>query len=43
MTYGYEVHGRDDRMVEAPREMSVLGAATALPGAFLINDVPFRV
>ncbi|KAH9970771.1 cytochrome P450 [Russula compacta] len=40
MTYGYEVHGRDDRMVEAPREMSELGSATALPGALLINDLP---
>ena len=43
MTYGYEVCGREDRMVEAPREMTELGSATALPGALLINDLPFRV
>ncbi|KAH9970769.1 cytochrome P450 [Russula compacta] len=41
MTYGYEVRGREDRMVEAPREMTELGSATALPGALLINDLPF--
>ncbi|KAH9970767.1 cytochrome P450 [Russula compacta] len=41
MTYGYEVRGREDRMMEAPREMTELGSATALPGALLINDLPF--
>ena len=43
MTYGYEVRGRNDRMVEAPRKMTELGTSTALPGALLINDLPFRV
>ena len=43
MTYGYEVRGRDDRMVKVPREMSELGSAAVLPGALLVNDLPFRV
>ncbi|KAH9970773.1 cytochrome P450 [Russula compacta] len=41
MTYGYEVRGREDRMVEVPREMTELGSATVLPGALLVNDLPF--
>jgi hypothetical protein len=43
MTYGYEVRGRDDRKIDVARRMSDLGSATALPGALLVNDLPFRM
>lgn len=42
MTYGYEVRGRDDRKIDAPRKMSKHGGAVTLPGALLVNDLPFR-
>ncbi|KAH9970772.1 cytochrome P450 [Russula compacta] len=41
MTYGYEVRGPDDRKVESVKQMSELAVATALPGALLVNDLPF--
>jgi hypothetical protein len=43
MTYGYEVQGRNDRKVDAARRMVEVGAARALPGALLVNHLPFRV
>ena len=43
MTYGYEVQGRSDRKVDAARQMVEIGIATTLPGALLVNDLPFRV
>ena len=43
MTYGYEVQGRGDRKVDASRRLVEIGSATALPGALLVNDLPFRV
>ena len=43
MTYGYEVQGRDDRKIDAARRVAELGSATVLPGALLVNDLPFRV
>ena len=43
MTYGYEARGLDDRMVAVGRKMSEHGTATMLPGALLVNDLPFRV
>ena len=43
MTYGYEVQGRNDRKVDAVRRIVEIGVATALPGALLVNDLPFRV
>jgi hypothetical protein len=43
MTYGYDVRGRDDRKIDVARRMSDLGSATALPGALLVNELPFRV
>ena len=43
MTYGYEVRGHDDRKVESVKQMAKLAVATALPGALLVNDLPFRV
>ncbi|KAF8257685.1 cytochrome P450 [Lactarius quietus] len=41
MTYGYEVQGRDDRMVQIARETSEMGAKTALPSDLLVNGLPF--
>ena len=43
MTYGYEVQGPDDRKIEIPRRMTEHGGAVTLPGALLVNDLPFRV
>jgi hypothetical protein len=43
MTYGYEVQGHGDRKVDAARRLAEIGAVTALPGALLVNDLPFRV
>lgn len=43
MTYGYEVHQRDDEMLEAAKTMSSFGAPRVLPGALLVNDLPLRV
>ena len=43
MTYGYEVQGRNDRKIDAARRLTEIGSATALPGALLVNDLPFRV
>jgi len=43
MTYGYEVQGHNDRKVDAARRASDIGSATVLPGALLVNDLPFRV
>jgi len=43
MTYGYEVQGRNDRKIDAARRLVEVGSATALPGALLVNDLPFRV
>ncbi|KAH9980679.1 cytochrome P450 [Russula compacta] len=41
MTYGYEVLHRDDKMVEASKRMSEFGVPKILPGALLVNDIPF--
>lgn len=43
MTYGYEVLQRDDKMLEASKRMSEFGVPKVLPGALLVNDIPFRV
>ncbi len=43
MTYGYEVQGRNDRKIDAARRLVEIGSAAALPGALLVNDLPFRV
>ncbi|KAH9975189.1 cytochrome P450, partial [Russula compacta] len=40
MTYGYEVHQRDDEMLEAAKMMSRFGAPRTLPGALLVNELP---
>ena len=41
MGYGYEVKGIDDRNVNAAKAMIQLAGDVALPGALLVNDLPF--
>jgi hypothetical protein len=41
MGYGYEVKGINDRKVCAAKDMIQLLSKTALPGALLVNDLPF--
>ena len=41
MGYGYEVKGIRDRKVTAAKNMVQLASKTALPGAMLVNDLPF--
>jgi hypothetical protein len=41
MGYGYEVKGIDDRKVKAAKNMVQLAGKIALPGALLVNDLPF--
>jgi len=40
VTYGYEVHRSDDRMVNAAKRLNQFGIEMALPGALLINSIP---
>ena len=41
MTYGYDVRGHDDRMVNAVKKTSRMGAVTILPSDLLVNGLPF--
>ena len=41
MGYGYEVKGINDPKVNAAKTMIELASKTALPGAILVNDLPF--
>jgi hypothetical protein len=41
MTYGYEPQGRNDRKINIARQLSDFGSEVALPGALLVNDLPF--
>jgi len=41
MGYGYEVKGLDDRKVQAAGKLVQVVSETALPGALLVNDLPF--
>jgi hypothetical protein len=43
MTYGYEVHGPDDRILNASKRMLEFGEKKVLPGALLVNYLPFRM
>ncbi|KAI0253751.1 cytochrome P450 [Lactifluus subvellereus] len=43
MTYGYEVCGPGDKKIEAAKAMSKFGARRVLPGALLVNELPFRI
>jgi hypothetical protein len=42
MGYGYEIQGRDDKKVDVVRKFAQIAAETTLPGALLVNDLPFR-
>lgn len=41
MGYGYEVKGLDDRKIKVARKLAQLIGETVLPGALLVNDLPF--
>ena len=41
MGYGYEVKGHNDSKVNAAKNMIKLTSTTTLPGALLVNDLPF--
>jgi hypothetical protein len=41
MGYGYEVKGLDDRKVQVAGKLVQVISETALPGALLVNDLPF--
>jgi hypothetical protein len=43
MTYGYEVKGHSDKMLNSARNLSNLGTSVVLPGALLVNELPFRM
>jgi len=40
-TYGYEAQGRNDRKIEIARQLTRIVSKVALPGALLVNDLPF--
>ena len=41
MGYGYDAKGLDDPKVNDARNMVQFASERALPGALLVNDVPF--
>jgi hypothetical protein len=41
MAYGYEVKGLNDQNIKASRKLAQLISETAMPGALLVNDLPF--
>jgi hypothetical protein len=41
MGYGYEVKGPNDRKVDAAKKTIELAGEVILPGALLVNDLPF--
>ena len=43
MTYGYEVHGRDDKLLNAAKMRLKFATGRVLPGALLVNQIPLRV
>jgi hypothetical protein len=43
VTYGYQVNGSDDRIVDAAKRLNRFGIEKALPGALLVNSVPLRL
>jgi len=40
VTYGYQVRGRDDRMIEAAKRRNAFAIEKILPGALLVNHIP---
>ena len=43
LTYGYDLKGNDDRMIAAPVQSTELLSKLILPGAVLVNHLPFCV
>jgi hypothetical protein len=43
MAYGYEVHGLDDRLLNAAKTRIKFAASRVLPGALLVNQIPLRM
>jgi hypothetical protein len=41
MGFGYEVKGLNDRKVQAPGKLVKVVSESALPGALLVNNLPF--
>jgi hypothetical protein len=41
MGYGYQVKGLNDQKVDDAKNMVQLASERALPGALLVNDLPF--
>jgi len=41
MTYGYEVHQREDRMLDVAKRMNKFKQENILPGRLLVNYIPF--
>jgi hypothetical protein len=41
MGYGYEVKGPNDQKVNDAKNMARLASEAALPGALLVNNLPF--
>ncbi|KAI0257948.1 cytochrome P450, partial [Gloeopeniophorella convolvens] len=41
LVYAYEVKGEDDPMLLKAKEMTEIGSASTLPGALLVNVLPF--
>ena len=40
MTYGYQVHGHDDKLLVATRKRNKYGTEKILPGTLLVNQIP---
>ena len=40
MTYGYQVHGRDDKLLVASKKRNKYGSEKILPGTLLVNQIP---
>ena len=41
LAYGYDLKGNDDRMIAAPVQATELLSQLILPGAVLVNHLPF--
>ena len=41
MTYGYDIRGPDDRILDAGKKLSDISIRVSLPGSCLVNELPF--
>ena len=41
LTYGYDLKSHDDKMIVAPVQVTRIAAPLVLPGALLVNHLPF--